>query len=452
MTTLRSGSATDVGRVRSSNEDWALESGTLFAVADGLGGHVGGEVASRTAVEVLRETFFQLGSSTASLTRAVQEANQTVWERSHKEPGLRGMGTTLTVLALVNEEGEQLAVAHVGDSRAYLFREGQLAQLTHDHSLVEEMIRSGELTTEDAALHPHRHVVTRALGIESEVDVDVRLLPPRPGDRVLLCSDGLINEVEEEEIAVALARISAPGQVATELVRSARAHGGNDNITVVVVDVCDDTVTGPGRGRAATLAESVAPQSAPPAEEPPGGGRDGQVSHATGNVSTLAPPADRPAAPVVPSLPEQPWEPPAPSVTSERRVRRLTLRVVAFLVLLLVVLGAGVLAVWWYANSSYFVGLSGNRVVIYQGRSGGLLWFKPHVVEQTTLTASEVPADRLSNVRAGMGEPSLTAARRYVSNLQAERQALAGSAGTTTTAPATTTTTAPATTTTSGAG
>jgi protein phosphatase len=438
-----------VGRVRSSNEDWALESGTLFAVADGLGGHVGGEVASRTAVEVLRETFFQLGSSTASLTRAVQQANQMVWERSHKEPGLRGMGTTLTVLALVNEEGEQLAVAHVGDSRAYLFREGQLTQLTHDHSLVEEMIRSGELTTEDAALHPHRHVVTRALGIESEVDVDVCLLPPRPGDRVLLCSDGLINEVEEQEIGASLAHISAPGQAAAELVRSARAHGGNDNITVVVVDVCDDAMTGPRPGGAAALADSVAPQSAPRAEDAPGGEPDGRASHTTSNVSTLAPPADQPAATFVPSMPERLWEPPAPSVAAERQVRRITFRVVAFLVLLLVVLGAGVLAVWWYANSSYFVGLSRNRVVIYQGRTGGLLWFKPHVVQQTALTASEVPADRISNVRAGMGEPSLIAARRYVSNLEAERQALAGSAGPATASPATTTTPA---TTTSGAG
>jgi protein phosphatase len=412
----------------------------LFAVADGLGGHVGGEVASRTAVEVLRETFFQMGPSTSSLTRAVQQANEMVWERSHKEPGLRGMGTTLTVLALVSEEGEQLAVAHVGDSRAYLFREGQLTQLTHDHSLVEEMIRSGELTTEDAALHPHRHVVTRALGIEPVVDVDVRLLPPRPGDRVLLCSDGLINEIEEEEIAVALARISAPGQVAAELVRSARAHGGNDNITVVVVDVCDDTKTGPRPGRAATLAEPAAPQSALPPEAP-GGGRDGHASHAAGNVSTLAPPADPLAVVVAPPLPEPLWEPPTPSVAMERPVRRITLRVVAFLVLLLVVLGAGVLAVWWYANDSYYVGLSGNRVVIYQGRTGGLLWFKPHVAQQTAITAGEVPADRIANVQAGMGEPSLTAARRYVANLKAERRALSSPATTTTTSPATTTTT-----------
>jgi protein phosphatase len=194
----------------------------------------------------------------------------------------------------------------------------------------------------------------------------------------------------------------------------------------------------------------AAPRSGLPAEEAPRGGRDGRASHATGNVSTLAPPADQVAAIVVAPLPGPLWEPPAPSVARERPVRRITLRVVAFLVLLLVVLGVAVLAVWWYANRSYYVGLSHNRVVIYQGRTGGLLWFKPHVAQPTALTASEVPADRISNVRAGMSEPSLTAARRYVSNLEAERRALAGSAGAAAASPATTTTTT--TTTTSGAG
>lgn len=450
MTRLRSGSATDVGRVRSSNEDWKLENETLFAVADGLGGHVGGEVASRTAVEVLKETFFQLGWSTASLTSAVREANHAVFERSRQEPALRGMGTTLTVLAVVDEEGDQLAVAHVGDSRAYLFRGGQLTQLTEDHSLVEEMIRSGELSSEDAALHPHRHVVTRALGIEPEVDVDVRHLAPKTGDRVLLCSDGLINEVEETDIAAALARTRSPAQAATELVGAARAHGGNDNITVVIVDILDDTTTGPRADPASTLAEPAGVKGGPfRRRTTDDGGRGdepaGPLAHAGSSVSTLARPADAPA-PVARPRPERPGELPRPTVAYPRPPRRLTFRVVGFFVLLLAVLAAGVLAVWWYANNSYYVGLANNQVVIYQGRMGGLLWFKPHVVERTSLAAGQVPADRISDVRAGMNEPSLTAARRYISNLEAERQALSGSAS-----QATTTTTAPATTT-SGAG
>jgi protein phosphatase len=448
VTTLRSGSATDVGRVRSSNEDWKLENETLFAVADGLGGHVGGEIASRTAVEALKEAFFQRGWSIASLTEAVREANHAVFERSRKEPALRGMGTTLTVLALVDEEEGQLAVAHVGDSRAYLFRGGQLTQLTEDHSLVEEMIRSGELSSEDAALHPHRHVVTRALGIEPEVDADVRHLSPKPGDRVLLCSDGLINEVEETEIAAALSRTPDPGQTATELVREARAHGGNDNITVVVVDVLD-TTTGTRAGATGTVAEPAVVESAPRRRTPTDGRRGeapaGPSAEASSSVSTLARPVDSSPPIVVRPRPERADEIPRSTPSPPRPPRRITLRVVGFVVLLLAVLATGVLAVWWYANSSYYVGLANNRVVIYQGRVGGLLWFKPHMVEQTALQASEVPADRVSDVRAGMGEPSLSAARRYVSNLEAEHQALSGPAG-----PASTTTTAP-TTTTSGA-
>lgn len=170
------------------------------------------------------------------------------------------------------------------------------------------------------------------------------------------------------------------------------------------------------------------------------------MAGAGGSVSTLAPPANQPAAIVAPPLADQPRELPVP-VVAVAPTRRLTLRVVGFLVLLLAVLAVAVLAVWWYANSSYFVGLSGNRVVIYQGRTGGLLWFKPHVVQRTALTASEVPADRIANVQAGMGEPSLTAARRYVSNLEAERRALTGAsppssqASSATTSPTTTTTT-----------
>lgn len=449
MTTLRSGSATDVGRVRSSNEDWKLENETLFAVADGLGGHVGGEIASRTAVEVLKEAFFQRGSSTASLTQAVREANHAVFERSRTEPALRGMGTTLTVLALVDEEDDQLAVAHVGDSRAYLFRAGQLTQLTEDHSLVEEMIRSGELRSEDAALHPHRHVVTRALGIEPEVDADVRHLSPRAGDRVLLCSDGLINEVEEAEIAAALARTPDPAQTATELVSEARAHGGNDNITVVIVDVLD-AATGARAGATSTVAEPAVAKSSPrrqaPADARRGEASAGPSANATSSVSTLARPVDSSPRIVARPRPDRPDETPGSTLSPPRLPRRITLRVLGFIVLLLAVLAAGVLAVWWYAKSSYYVGLASNRVAIYQGRVGGLLWFKPHVVQRTSLPVSEVPAERVSDVRAGMGEPSLAAARRYVSNLRAEHQSLSGSAGS-----ASTTTTVP-TTTTSGAG
>jgi serine/threonine protein phosphatase PrpC len=430
VTLLRSGSATDVGRVRPVNEDRLLETGTLFAVADGMGGHAGGEIASRTAVETLQEGFFELDRSTASLVQAVQRANQAVWQRSRQEPGLRGMGTTLTALALVSDGGDQLAVANVGDSRAYLFRNDRLTQLTHDHSLVEEMVRSGELSTADAASHPQRHVLTRALGVEPDVDVDVRHVPPLAGDRVLLCSDGLVNEVDEVEIAAALSRPDDPRQVAAELVRAARAHGGSDNITAVVIDVVDEASPASTSAPAATSAGSLEGLGATTGRTGGAGsggrarmaGPDKEASRA---VSTLDPPKDLgPHAVAARHRRLEKERAPAVSVAASP-TRRLTLRVAVFVVLLLAILAVAAGAVWWYASSSYFVGLAGNRVVIYQGRVGGLLWFKPHLVERTPLTVSEVPPDRISDVRSGMGEPSLAAARHYVSNLEAERRALA---------------------------
>ena len=165
MTLLRSGSATDTGLVRSVNQDLAVETSNLFAVADGMGGHAGGEVAARLAVDALSVAFGRQPTG-SGLSEAVSEANAVVWQRSQENPELRGMGTTLTAVALVNEDGQDvLALVNVGDSRSYRFHEGELTQITTDHSLAEEMVRTGELTSAEASVHPHRHILTRALGV-----------------------------------------------------------------------------------------------------------------------------------------------------------------------------------------------------------------------------------------------------------------------------------------------
>ncbi|HEX2273361.1 MAG TPA: Stp1/IreP family PP2C-type Ser/Thr phosphatase, partial [Acidimicrobiales bacterium] len=242
MTVLRSGAATDVGRVRQSNEDRYLvrDDIGLFAVADGVGGHQAGEVASQTSVEMLEEAFEDEEPTTEGLVAAVKEANQAVWQLAQSASEKRGMGTTLTAVALVEEDGEDhLAVANVGDSRAYLFQQGELTQLTEDHSLVEELYRDGQITREEAEVHPQRSIITRALGMDPEIEVDSWLLIPYRGDRILLCSDGLTNELPDDRIASALRRISDPEEAAKDLVRQARANGGNDNITVVVIDMTD---------------------------------------------------------------------------------------------------------------------------------------------------------------------------------------------------------------------
>ncbi len=238
MTVLRSGSATDVGRVRQINQDLPLERTNLYAVADGMGGHVGGEVAARVAVETL-ELSFEREPTADGLGRAFDEANFAVWQESQVNTDLRGMGTTLTAAALVagSDKHDVLVLANVGDSRAYVYSEGEMSQVTADHSLAEERMRHGEITVQEAAVHPQRHILTRALGVGPDVQTDMWELQLRTGDRLLLCSDGLSNEVDMEEMATVLAGEPDPGEAARQLVDAANSHGGSDNITVVVVDV-----------------------------------------------------------------------------------------------------------------------------------------------------------------------------------------------------------------------
>src|SRR5437016_113420 len=252
--------------VRTTNQDRAFEGDGLYAVADGMGGHVGGETAAQTAIEAFQTTFAGHPSADG-LADAVRQANHAVWERARAQADLRGMGTTLTALALVTVDGRQdLTVVNVGDSRAYLYQEGVLSQLTADHSLVEEMVRSGELSAEEAAVHPQRHILTRALGIEPDVEVDVSHVPPHAGDRILLCSDGLINEVGDDEIASILGRHPDPEAAAQALVAEARDAGGNDNITVVVVDIVEDGDSVGGGDLVASAVGATASQAAAEAE------------------------------------------------------------------------------------------------------------------------------------------------------------------------------------------
>ncbi|MGH9129182.1 MAG: Stp1/IreP family PP2C-type Ser/Thr phosphatase [Acidimicrobiales bacterium] len=252
MIRLSSGAATDVGNVRQMNQDLALEADGLFGVADGMGGHVGGEVASRTAIEALRSTFEQANGppSIRDLVGAVGAANLAVWNQALTDEDLRGMGTTLTAMALVTEDGvAEIALVNVGDSRAYRLRDGTFAQLTADHTMVEEMVRIGELSAREAASHPRRHVLTRSIGNEPDVEVDAWLVRPVDGDRLLLCSDGLFNEVDDDSISDVLGEVADPAEAAAELVRRALENGGSDNVTVVVVDVAgedDSAGSGPG--------------------------------------------------------------------------------------------------------------------------------------------------------------------------------------------------------------
>ncbi len=318
------------------------------------------------------------------------------------------MGTTLAAVALVNEDDHDLlALVNVGDSRVYRFHDGELSQITTDHSLAEEMVKTGELTSAEAAVHPHRHILTRALGVSADVSVDLWRIQPARGDRFLLCSDGLTNELGESEIAEVLASVSDPREAADLLVRAARSHGGSDNITVVVVDVVvgeaeDDDVP-------AVAAVSADFHTAPEAA-------DG-------------------SAPVVEEAEEAAGGAPkgAPSRRERRKAKRkarriargrslITVRTLIFVLLLAALVVAALAAIRWYNMNSYFVAVDNNELVIYQGRIGGFLWYHPTEIEPTGVTTADVPSVYLGVLDAGVEESSQQAARTYVSNLVATRQ------------------------------
>jgi len=355
---------TDVGRVRDGNEDGFIDQADrlgLVAVADGMGGHRAGEVASATALEALRASV----ANGQSIRDAIEGANDAVLEKSESDLELHGMGTTLTA-GMLGSDG-YLVVGHVGDSRAYLARDGALTQITTDHSLVEEMVRDGVLTAEQAEVHPQRSTITRALGIDPRVDVDEYPIELQPGDRILFCSDGLTTMVRPDEIAGILSREPDPKRAAQLLVDAANAAGGEDNITAVIieaVEVPDDEVAAP----------AVA---------------DDDTSD-------------------------------APPVKPRGRRGRTLFRVLVWVLPVLIVLAIAFLAVGWYARNTYFVGVNRGRVTVFQGVKGGLLAWDPTVERRTTINADVPPLTQaqLQDVKDGKKFSSRGGADDYVARLR----------------------------------
>ena len=375
MTRLRWGSATDIGMVRETNQDAMLTADPLFAVADGMGGHAGGEIASATAIEILQETFKE--PTKQCLLEAVRRANAKVWDRGQIDEKLHNMGTTLTVVARVQDEDtneEIFALANVGDSRGYMLRSDEFIQVTTDHSLVEEMLAAGEIDADEAETHPRRNILTRALGVEPVVAADVFELLPKPGDRILLCSDGLVREVSDDQIASVLRRLRSPEEAAKELVNQAKTNGGHDNITVVIVDVEDDTRSG-----AATSAPAVSNDKK--------------------------------------SLLRKKSNDSAPASGRDHHHRPLTARVIMFLIAVAALLVLAVGSVLWYARGTFYVGVDGEQVVIYRGRPEAVLWFKPTLVETTNIKTSDVLPNDVDRLREGTVRSSLGASHEYVRTL-----------------------------------
>lgn len=268
----RAAGLTDTGRRRLQNEDSFVCEPPLFAVADGVGGAQAGELASRLAATAIETGGFELDDETA-VTTLVLAANTRVFEHARTDPLATGMGTTTTLVQVAEREGSYL-IGHVGDSRAYLWRDDALTQLTDDHSLVAELVRTGRLTEEEAAVHPHKSAITRVLGTEPSVQVDTARIPAAPGDLVLLCSDGLPTMLSDARIAEIIRTSPSPDDVCDHLVHAANEAGGEDNITVVAFEIVEGDP--PERPVRARLEATVVEPPHGPAHKPvptPGGAR-----------------------------------------------------------------------------------------------------------------------------------------------------------------------------------
>ena len=388
----------DVGKVRHGNEDDYYIGETVVAVADGMGGHVAGEVAATTALEPIAaldgKVFISGDAADEALVEAVHEANRRVVSRAEAEPDLKGMGTTLT--AGMIRDG-RLHLAHVGDSRAYLLRSEQpIEQLTTDHTLVERLVREGRLSRDEAALHPQRNVITRAIGNEPDVAVDS--LPPirlEPGDEILLCSDGLTGPVDDEAIAATLAGHDDGEAAVTALVDAANDAGGPDNVTVVLLRVSGDPET-------ASSTEELDEQHLRRIRT-----REDTDRHDW--ASTLG----RFGAPQgVETRPDE---------TPEARAGRGK-RVLAGLValgLLLGVLGGGG---YILLSRAYFIGEHEGQLAIFQGvpQEVGAVPLNRVIDEEVTdVAVEEFPEWRQDRIRDGITAGTIAEARRRIDELEA---------------------------------
>jgi serine/threonine protein phosphatase PrpC len=375
---------TDTGRQRRENEDSAYVHAPMFVVADGMGGAQAGEVASRIAIETFEQGLPSSGSPEARLAKVVRDANHRIYDRSQTEQSRAGMGTTLTAAYL---DDAALAIAHVGDSRAYLFRDGELRRLTQDHSLVDELVRQGKLTEEQAAEHPQRSIITRALGPEPEVEVDTWSYPVRGGDVMLLCSDGLTSMISEDRVAEIIGSADALQEAADRLIEEANEAGGRDNITVVLSRF-EEVRAEAGADQPTMVGQLSAP------DDKDGEKRASDRSGSSPAAVAVAPAreragaaSDRPASRLLPRRER------AADAHRARRFPRAVPAAVAIIVVLFLIGGGGYLA----SRQLYFIGTNAQGIVtVYRGfpyeLPAGIHLYETYVV--SGVPASTVPPDR----------------------------------------------------------
>ncbi|MEM1332486.1 MAG: PP2C family serine/threonine-protein phosphatase [Actinomycetota bacterium] len=476
MAELRWGAGTHPGRVRTGNEDNLFVGDGLFVVADGMGGHEAGEVASRIAVDRIRTALSDDTSDLAvadanatpgasgpdepvtsraaiDVVDAVRNANGDIFRAAIANPTQAGMGTTITAIAVIEDplagrgepniddndpferdphdnlrvtpvtprqHPEALVLANVGDSRTYLFRHGRLRRVTVDHNYVSELVANGHITDDEARFHPRRNIITRALGIEPDVTVDWWTLPIVRGDRFLLCSDGLVDEVTDAEITAALEANADPQQAVEVLIEQANQAGGRDNITIVVVDVLDGDDP-PEPTQELDIVPSWADDDTEPVPRDLLGGVEGYVAPDDGELAVVpvaslsrkqrraarrraaaSPEGSDPGGETERASPEG-SDPGGEGAGDDRRRRTRRRRrwaiVAATLVVLLV---AGGVAGGAWARRGFYVDFdrSGDdgEVTVFQGRRGGVLWIEPTLAAGGGISRGELDADGVAAV------------------------------------------------------
>ena len=401
-TVSHSAAATNVGKIRSNNQDSGYAGHTLFVVADGMGGHAGGDVASAIATKCIMEAdraYVSPQDAEFALQAALIAANSQLAETVFEHAELTGMGTTVSALVVLDD---QVAIAHIGDSRIYLFRDNELSQITTDHTFVQRLVDSGRITEAEAMVHPRRSVLMRVLGdVESSPEIDTSILATRAGDRWLICSDGLSGVVSNTGIANALRAPLDAQAAADRLIKESLDGGAPDNVTIVIVDIGDG---GERLGEPTVVGSAAAPLAF--GEEPV-----------------------RTRAPRIPSLRLHPvrethFEPDSQDYLSElieedaRRALRRKITWLAGIVLLLVaIVGAALLGYQW-TQSRYFVGVEGSTVAIYQGIQQDLGPIKlSSVYQDTDLELNQLRVYDRQQVERTINASSLEDAKLIVERL-----------------------------------
>ena len=409
MAANRAAAVSHTGKIRSNNQDSGYAGRELFVVADGMGGHAGGDVASAIAVNRIREADAEYETASEAefaLQSALIAANSLLAETVFEHPELTGMGTTVSALMRV---GDEVAIAHIGDSRIYLFRDGELSQVSVDHTFVQRLVDSGRITEEEAMVHPRRSVLMRVLGdVDASPEIDTLILATRPGDRWLICSDGLSGVVKNDDLLAALASKDAPKQVADRLVKQSLDAGAPDNVTVVILDIGDTS-----RGDIVKDPVTVGSASAPLQFGEP------KPTTRAARLPTLR------LHPVRPATGPTHFEPESDDYLDElieedeRRVRRRRLTWMIGLAVLVVAIVLAVLFGYQWTQSRYFVGASpAGKVAIYQGVQQNLgPIVLSHVYEETDVPVKSLPQYDKQLVQQTINADDLAAARAIVDQL-----------------------------------